>query len=351
MKTLRILLLASFQVCIVHAQSRSGVPSPAPEKNPPFSEKAAESDGRNLLKNPNFEDGTAAWGFFTWGKNGTMQIDPNELHDGKPTLRVENFDACHSFVRQIVQGKPNTRYRITGYIKTKDVEPAKEGQQSGAILMVGRMSVYTPALEGTKSWTKVTADFSTEDDGEIRIGPSLGADATFATGTAWFSELKLIELGAGNLLSNANFHDGTAAWNLYTWGKNARMEIDPNELHDGKPTLRVENLDACHSFIRQIVQGKPNTHYRITGYIKTRDVEPAKDGQPSGAILMVGRIGVYTPLLEGTKSWTKVTAEFTTGDDGEIRIGPSLGADATFATGTAWFSELKLIEIGDAART
>jgi hypothetical protein len=127
------------------------------------------------------------------------------------------------------------------------------------------------------------------------------------------------------------------------------MEVDTNEFHDGNSTLRIENLDACHSFVRQIVRGKPNTCYRITGYIKTKDVEPAKEGQQSGAVLTVGRIGVYTQAMEGTKSWTKVTADFATEDDGEIRIGPSLGADDT--TGTAWFSELKLIGISDAART
>lgn len=195
MKSLRILLLASFQVFIIHAQSSSGVPAPAPEKNPAFGANAAESQETNLLTNANFEDGTAAWQLLNWEKNGTMEIDTNELHDGKPTLRVDNFEDCHSFVRQIVMGKPNTRYRITGYIKTRDVQPAKEGQQSGAILMVGRMGIYTPVLQGTKSWTKVTADFNTEDDGEIRIGPSLGTDCTFSTGAAWFSDLRLIELG------------------------------------------------------------------------------------------------------------------------------------------------------------
>jgi hypothetical protein len=59
---------------------------------------------------------------------------------------------------------------------------------------------------------------------------------------------------------------------------------------------------------------------------------------------MVGRLPVHTPLLVGTQPWTPVSVEFTTTGDPTIRVGPSLGTDATFATGTAWFAELKLVE-------
>jgi hypothetical protein len=59
---------------------------------------------------------------------------------------------------------------------------------------------------------------------------------------------------------------------------------------------------------------------------------------------MVGRLPVHTPLLVGTQPWTPVSVEFTTTNDPTIRVGPSLGTDATFATGTAWFAELKLVE-------
>jgi len=165
-------------------------PAQTPEKNP-----HAESDESNLLTNGNFKKGTAAWELLNWGKSGRMEIDTNELHDGSPTLRVENHEPCHSFIRQIVTGKPNTRYRITGYIKTKDVEPAKSGDKTGAVLMIGGTRIYTPAMQRTEQWRKVTADFTTNDNSAIRIGPSLGTDSAFVTGTAWFSDLRLTEVG------------------------------------------------------------------------------------------------------------------------------------------------------------
>jgi Carbohydrate binding domain len=195
MKTLGILLLASFAVWIILAQAPTGASALAAEQNPPSDSSRPEPDERNLLTNPNFEDGTAGWELCNWGKNSRMEVDRSELHEGKLALRVENLEACHSFIRQVITGKPNTRYQLSGYIKTRRVEPANRGGKSGAVLEVGRMGIYTPLMVGTRQWTKVTVDFTTKDDPEIRVGPSLGTDPAFALGTAWFSELRLTEFG------------------------------------------------------------------------------------------------------------------------------------------------------------
>jgi hypothetical protein len=199
MNTPRNLLLASLAIGIMLAQS--------PGEDFPFGSKSAESNERNLITNGNFEKGTEGWEFVNWGKNDKMEIDMAELHEGKPTLRVENPEPGHCYVRQIVMGKPQTHYRLTAYIKTKNVEPAKKGakpgaapkagsaQKAGAVLEVGRTGIYTPPMQRTEDWKKVSVDFTTKETGEIRVGPSLGNDAGFASGTAWFSELTLVELG------------------------------------------------------------------------------------------------------------------------------------------------------------
>jgi hypothetical protein len=182
MKLLSVLALVLLPAAIIPAQFHSAAPK-------------YDSDSRNLFTNGDFEKGAAGWELLNWGKDGRMEMDPSEFHDGKPTLRVDNSQPSHSFIRQIVMGKPHTRYRLSGYIKTRDVESEPNGQKSGAVLMVGRMAVYTPLLAGTTPWTAVSVEFATKDDPEIRLGPSLGTDPTFPTGTAWFSGLRLIELG------------------------------------------------------------------------------------------------------------------------------------------------------------
>jgi hypothetical protein len=186
--------LASVLLCSARAQVAADAPAFAPGQQGPPGAEAPGSRGRNLLRNGAFQEGTIGWEIYSWGKNGKMEIDPLERYEGKPALRVDNLEFCHSFVRQVLVGKANTRYLLTGYIKTKDVAVEK-GKKSGAVLEVGRTGLYTPLMEGTKPWTKVTVDFTTKDDATIRVGPSLGTDPVFVKGTAWFSDLRLIELG------------------------------------------------------------------------------------------------------------------------------------------------------------
>jgi hypothetical protein len=157
----------------------------------------AAANERNLLANGDFEHGTRGWELIAFGKKGKMAIDTKELFEGKPTLRIDNVGGDHSFVRQIVKGKPNTRYRLAGYIKTLNVEPVKGSGKEGAVVMIGMVPDTSEPLQKTTRWTRVSVDFTPKDPSEIRVGPSLGTYARPVTGTAWFYGITLTELGKG----------------------------------------------------------------------------------------------------------------------------------------------------------
>jgi hypothetical protein len=125
-----------------------------------------------------------------------MSIDPAEKHGTLPALRIDNAQGDDTSVREKVTVKPQTRYRISGFVKTKGVEPVHHGSKDGATLSVGGGSFEkTPAAQGNKSWTKVTHEFLTGQETEIEIGPRLGFFSGPVAGTAWFAELSLVELG------------------------------------------------------------------------------------------------------------------------------------------------------------
>jgi hypothetical protein len=157
--------------------------------------KVAPENEPNLVANGNFADGTKGWELIAFGKKGTMAIDTKELFDGKPTLRIDNIEGDHSFVRQILKGKPNTRYRLSGYIKTMNVEPVKGSGKEGAVVMIGMVTDTSEPLQKSTEWTRVSVDFTPEHPDEIRVGPSLGTYGRPVTGTAWFSGITLTELG------------------------------------------------------------------------------------------------------------------------------------------------------------
>ncbi|MDR3400951.1 MAG: carbohydrate binding domain-containing protein [Chthoniobacter sp.] len=188
LKSLPLLLLALLPAAISHAQSPAAILAAFS-----WDTKAEE---KNLLVNGNFEHGLEHWELIAFSKHGKMAIDTEELHDGKPTLRIDNVEGDHSFVRQILKTKRNMRYRFSGYIKTKDVEPVKAGE-GGAVLMSGMSLDHTSPIQKTTPWTKVTFEFtpSPKIPGEIRVGSSLGIYARPVTGTAWFADLTLTELG------------------------------------------------------------------------------------------------------------------------------------------------------------
>ena len=168
-----------------------------------------ESRERNLLKNANFENGTDGWDLIAFGNKGTMTLDRKELHNGKPSVRIDSTEGGLSFVRQMVEGKPNTHYQLSGYIMTKDVEPVKKGTKEGACLMVGFIAEVfvgtseskarggkSASIQKTKPWTKIVVDFTSGSKTGLPVGGALGYYNENVKGTAWFAEMSLIEMGS-----------------------------------------------------------------------------------------------------------------------------------------------------------
>ena len=153
----------------------------------------------------------------------------------------------------------------------------------------------------------------------------------------------------GNLLVNGAFENGLKGWVLHSnGGPIGAMTIDSAEQHANRPTLRVENAEACDTIVGQKVAVKPNTHYRMTAFIRTKDVTPVKRGGKEGASMAVSGGFVKTPSVTGTKVWTRVSHEFNTGGETEIEIGARLGHYSNLVTGTAWYADLSLVELGKA---
>lgn len=145
----------------------------------------------NLLTNPSFEDGQNGWQFSAHRKQGTVAVDTTEKRNGKSGIRLENTTVDDSFMKQEVTVKPKTRYRFTGYIKTKDVLV----KGTGATLSLGGGFEHTESMTGKQGWKKVSFEFDSGPLSTVTVGPRLGHHASLATGVAWFDDLELVEIG------------------------------------------------------------------------------------------------------------------------------------------------------------
>jgi hypothetical protein len=158
-----------------------------------FTHAQESTGGRpDLLINAGFESGQEGWAFNCHKDKGSVAVDKDVKRTGEASIRIENSGGDDSFLKQAVKVKPKTRYRLSGYIKTKDVE-VKGGQAATLALEGGFES--TESAKGTGSWKKFDFEFDSGTLDTIKVGPRLGGHSSAAVGTAWYDDLKLIELG------------------------------------------------------------------------------------------------------------------------------------------------------------
>ena len=153
----------------------------------------------NLLKNPTFEKGTESWAFSAWRDRVAKAVkDPNVTHVGHSSIRIDQPKATDSSLTQAVTLKPETRYRLSGWIKTNNVvKPAIEKQrpgEEGASLTILGGYEKTASVIGTEDWMHVSMDFTTKAKTDLKLGPRLGHYGKLVTGTAWFADISLVEL-------------------------------------------------------------------------------------------------------------------------------------------------------------
>ena len=156
-------------------------------------------------------------------------------------------------------------------------------------------------------------------------------------------------------LPNASFEDAEgnlpAGWDVepYTW---PLAETNPNTythavVPEGRTgqALQISSPSGADVGIYITVPVKPNTDYMLSGWIKTKDVNNVGGGY--GAVIDILTFG-RTRTIRGTSDWTWVEKRIHTGSKTEVRIQCHLGRWGQYK-GTAWFDDLRLVELGDAS--
>lgn len=152
--------------------------------------------GENLLTNPSFEDSRnnrpVRWRTMVWNGQASLEMAPIG-HTGNASVMIDSSSGGDVAWTQTVRVEPNSRYRLSGWIKTENLQA---GNARGALLNVQDYEgVETPAVKGTQDWTKVECEFVVEMDDSIQINCLYGGWGT-ATGKAWYDDIALEKIGA-----------------------------------------------------------------------------------------------------------------------------------------------------------
>ena len=177
--------------------------------------QAVEKAG-NLLPNPSFEVAAGkdvpGWKSRAWAGDANAQwsIDAPG-RSGKQCLTIRAGKGADAAWTATVAVKPHTLYRLSGWIRTKDLQGA-----TGALLNIQNLQqVRTPRKTGTQDWARVSTVFQSGEATAMEINCLFGGWG-MSTGQAWYDDVSLEPVDANEALTATVAIDVAAAAKPYS---------------------------------------------------------------------------------------------------------------------------------------
>ena len=154
------------------------------------------------------------------------------------------------------------------------------------------------------------------------------------------------------LLRNAGFESALVQedWEKTVYGAASQIEPDTRVARQGNQSLRVTAMEPSDAALGQEITLRPAQWYRLSGWVKTRALEPRR-ASVFGTLQVQqsrGRGVIATgPNHAADTDWTEVPVFFRAPPDGRVRISLFFAGFGK-GTGTAWFDDLRLSEIDPA---
>ncbi|MHC4744707.1 MAG: hypothetical protein ACYS8Z_22560 [Planctomycetota bacterium] len=150
-----------------------------------------EEKAGNAIGNPSFEEvrrgSPASWTKRTWSGQGVLELGEGGK-TGSRSVLISSENGGDISWSQNVAIDPFGRYRLTGWIKTENLD---KGSGAGALLNVHELqNVRTEALTGTNDWTKVETEFEATGNTSVLVNCLFGGWGR-STGKAWYDDIKL----------------------------------------------------------------------------------------------------------------------------------------------------------------
>ncbi|HEX5051487.1 MAG TPA: PVC-type heme-binding CxxCH protein [Planctomycetota bacterium] len=298
----------------------------------------APSEPENLLPNPDFAAVTRGvpdgWGdlrVYGGARGKAVQLSASQAGRGGGSCLCIHSDAvCDCGAAATIAVQPRTRYRLSGFVRTEDLVPARGSP--GAMFNVhgGRR---TKGVRGTADWTDLAVEFETDSEREIVVHCLFGGYGG-AVGTAYFDDVSLVEIGSGQTLAGALRSLATHAANG-TAAPAAKVRRFPPDVavHERGAAVYNRTCIACHGVDGR---GVPQAF-------------PPLDGSDwlCGAPQLPARIvlhGLYGQVTVGTATFFNVMAP----------LGPLLSdqeiADVLTYARQRWSNDAAAVDVGEVQR-
>jgi putative membrane-bound dehydrogenase-like protein len=195
----------------------------------------------NLIANPGFEelkDGQPlGWTPHTYGGNASFQVV-----DGGRSGRcaeITSGSGGDTGWLSVLTLKPHHLYRVTGWVKCKDLKGA-----TGALFNLNLIPARSGAVSGTCDWTQETMDFDSAERTQVELNCLFGGWGR-STGTAWYDDLVLVDLGASQgRAMNGGDVERLVARNLVAYAPLPAQDRLLAQLGEADPGLCAAILDG-----------------------------------------------------------------------------------------------------------
>ncbi len=130
--------------------------------------------------------------------------DENIKYSKQDSYKITNEQFNDAMFYKVVSVKKNTPYKVTCYVKTKNVENEKQVSNGGAHISISDTVEKSESITGTTEWTKLEFMFNSKNRDTVDLGFRLGGYGDNCKGEAWFSDFT-IESGIANTSDEWNF--------------------------------------------------------------------------------------------------------------------------------------------------
>lgn len=178
------------------------------------------------------------------------------------SYKIENTDFNDAMFFKTINVVPNTSYKVSCMVKTKEVINKEENKDAGAHICINETVEKSDNIIGTTDWTKIEFIFNSKNRKTVDIGFRLGGNYNDSKGTAWFSDMT-IETASADTSNKWNFlcllFDETKV-SIENQGKtqNFDLNLTQSDIYDMKLCI-----NRFKSSMEIMSQGKMKVNYDI----------------------------------------------------------------------------------------
>ncbi|MCI8482342.1 MAG: hypothetical protein HFJ27_04645 [Clostridia bacterium] len=151
--------------------------------------------------------------------------------------------------------------------------------------------------------------------------------------------LIVVAIALYNRFEEKNFNDFVRTeYMLYA----SQFERDSDVTYFKKDSYKITSTTPNDAMFYKEVKVTPNTPYKVTCMVKTKEVKTQKDVSIGGAHISIADTVEKSKSITGTKDWQKLEFIFNSKARTSVKLGFRLGGYDDNCTGTAWFSDFTI---------